>query len=390
MPEQEATTATGEPELVGDGEIFGHVLYPEAAAATPDEPDDAGEPADGATAEAAPETEPKAEPGDKKEPASDEGGETAGEPAAEPEAEAKTAGEPEGEAATEPKDEGADGFDPKAFASEYDLDADLFKNCEDEVAALKIVARTHKHFKKVYGEHTRELGDLRAEKRRLEEMLHAGLAGTAGASADAGNDALVPSRDADGKALTEEEIEMRRDELLARLEREPDKVVAEIREQAVKDALAAVESKLAQRDSIEKQSEIAAEWAEFETKHPDWESRRELMEATVQDVGFYPTYEEQFELARLKIAEPDSYASIVTEMRAGLSFEKAKALAVELPRLREGRAQEAATDVTEKVEERANAERAHGPTGRGNAATAAPDVPLVPYAESPLLGLPLS
>jgi len=66
-----------------------------------------------------------------------------------------------------------------------------------------------------------------------------------------------------------------------------------------------------------------AEFAAFERKHPDWRKRLEPMRAVHRDLGAIP-WEELFELAGIKTANPKRYATICALMRAGSTLAEAK------------------------------------------------------------------
>ena len=266
-------------------------------------------------------------------------------------------------------------FDSAAFALDYGVkDADLVKDCADEGAALKVLARRAAYWSERYGKQTDDVG---ASRRRIAE-LEAALAArpdeqtATEAVADTGRVAAAPA------AMTPEETE----EYLQLQDTDPVAARRMMDERLAAGApvthagLTAedVEELLRQRDAM---LDAGREATALDAAHPGWAAeRKELMDELAREIGWYPPLAETYDLAGLRHQDPAACAAMVAKMQAGASYADARILVVEYPANRgsAGTAGDVAAtgpSAQAEAERRARAAQAAGP-GKNSSATAQP------------------
>ena len=232
------------------------------------------------------------------------------------------------DAETEPEQEVTDdepAFDSVAFAADYGVrDADLFKDCADRHAALEVLGRRAGYWSDRYGKQTAEVG---ANRQRIAELEAQLSAKPQVQSAGAAEIEVAAEED-----MTPEEIET----YLQLLDTNP---LAAHRMIAKRTAAGAptgtgltedqVEELLRRRDA---ERDAGLEATAMDAAHPGWVAeRKELMDELAREIGWYPTFEESYELAGLRHQDPAACAAMVAKMQCGASYADARILVIEHP-----------------------------------------------------------
>lgn len=279
----------------------------------------------------------------------------------EPAADVDTEPEPGAAEAAATAGEPPDGaFDPAAFAEQYDLDADSYKNCETEADALTLLARTHQHFSKKYGDHANELGLLRQRNAELEAAWSATEQVPA---ADAGG--VRPDTPA-APQMTDEQ----REHYYELHDRDPLAAYNFVQEIVAASKPATGNAGDLEQDvvtRVTRQIEFKQEFKAFEAAHPDWRRREWEMDAVCENLGFEPPYEVMYTLADMVVTDAAGYMEVAGMLRRGLSYEEAQIV-------RGHKTKTAPKDVTAEADAEAERARTAGPTSRGRGPAPTPVV----------------